>query len=215
MAFPIYAYSLFITVVFLFMALIDSRALLTKREEPIKSSSRFRPRTLIIVPCKGKDLGIEQNLKSLMNQDYKNYKVIAVVDSKKDPAIPYIKRSKINLLISDFKSERASGKVRAILTALKLNKGFDVYVIADSDVNAKRYWLRNLVEPLSDRSVGISTSYPKFIPVGGFWSKVKSVWGFVGEGMMESKLTRFGWGGSLAFRSDLLDNYAMKIMSDS
>ena len=36
-------------------------------------------------------------------------------------------------------------------------------------------------------------------------SKFKTAWGFVGVGMMQSDITVFGWGGSLAFRKGLFD----------
>ena len=81
----------------------------------------------------------------------------------------------------------------------------DAYVIADSDIFVKESWLSDLVAPLNNKNVGLSATFPYFSAKTGFWSRVKMIWGFVGQGMMESKTLRFGWGGSLAFRRDLLD----------
>lgn len=175
----------------------------------------FNPRVLVIVPCKGLDFKLEENLRSIKQQEYKRFAVVAVVDSMSDPAAKKIIESRIRMVVSSYKSEKASGKVKAILTALKLFRNFDVYVIADSDIYVGRNWLSSLVRPLADPGVGISTSYPRFIPIHGFWSRVKFVWGFVGEGLMDSELTRFGWGGSIAFRKSFMDKEALGMLSNS
>ena len=83
---------------------------------------------------------------------------------------------------------------------------FPVYVIADSDILVNGHWLADLVKPLKMDNIGLSTTFPYFKPKNGFWSKVKEIWGFVGMGLMESKLTRFGWGGSLAFKKSLISD---------
>lgn len=164
---------------------------------------------LVIVPCRGLDYSLEENLKSIRTQNYENCRVLAVVDSEDDEAVNSIKNAGIDYIVSTNDCTGCSGKVRAIATAFDQNRDFDIYVIADSDITVKEDWLTKLVSPLKSEKVGISTTFPYFRPVGGFWSKVKLVWGFVGLGMMESKLTRFGWGGSLAFRRELLqgDNF--------
>ncbi len=162
-------------------------------------------RTLAIVPCRGIDLAMEQNLSSVKNQRCKALDVVAVVDSPRDPAVKVIRRIGMRCIVSSPKFREGSGKVRAIATALERKPGYDFYVVIDSDVMCKSNHVAELVRPLSDSGVGISTAYPYFQPVGGFWSMVKMVWSFVGNGMMKSEITRFGWGGSIAFRKGLLD----------
>lgn len=164
---------------------------------------------LVIIPCRGNDYELEENLKSISTQDYPDFKTIAVVDSTSDEALSSIRKAGIGFTVSRETCSGCSGKVRAIATAVEMNPDYDVYVLADSDIRVKNDWLSSLVAPFSDGRTGISTTFPYFNPVGGFWSRVKLVWGFVGLGMMESKLTRFGWGGSLAFRSELLDEDGM------
>ncbi len=168
------------------------------------SKNRYRPRTLVIVPCKGMDVTLEKNLRSLKGQDYRNYDVVAVVDTMQDLALPTIEKVGIRNLVSSQRFVDGSGKVNAISTALNACKGYEVYVIVDSDVCVGKSWLRLLVEPLGDSNVGLSTTFPQFRPIGGQWSKIKYVWGLVGIGLMEDRKTRFGWGGSLAFRKDLI-----------
>ncbi len=164
----------------------------------------YKQSCLVIVPCRGVDYSLEENLKSIMNQSYKNYKMLCVIDDENDPSLNIIKKLGIDYIKSDYNCTNCSGKVRAIATALS-RYSYDSYVIADSDITVERNWLENLLRPLSCKKIGISTTFPYFMPVAGFWSRVKELWGFVGQGLMESNLTRFGWGGSLAFRRELID----------
>lgn len=179
-------------------------------ERNAPSRRKYMPKTLVMVPCKGIDITLSGNLASLANQSYRNYDVVAIVDDLSDPAVGAIRDAGIRLIRSSHWSGYASGKVRAIATAFTKFKDYEVYVVADSDVTVSRDWLAKLVGPLADGSVGVSTAFPYFRPVGGFWSKVKLVWGFVGNGMMESKITRFAWGGSMAFRKGLLDEISFR-----
>ncbi len=184
-----------------------------------KPASGGKLKALVILPCKGVEINMKKGLESLKGQDYGkgNYDIIAVVDSEKDAALQAIRGSGIKYMISDYKCSKCSGKVRAIASAVRAKKGYDVFVIADSDIYCRNNWLRLLVEPLKDPSTGVSTAFPLFEPVHGssFWAKVKMLWGFVGDGLMESEMTRFAWGGSMAFRSSLLDDKGIKFFSSN
>ena len=195
----------FVLMIFASMMLIDiSGFFRTKTRNSDRKPAAYSPKTLVIIPCKGDDYSLLDNLLSVKKQDYPYYSIICVVDNSIDPALKYIRKAGLKYIISSSDCLNCSGKVRAISTALEKFTDYDVYVIADSDVEMAKGWLSGLVMRLHDKRVGISTSYPYFMHVGGFWSKVKSVWGLVGEGLMESEHTRFGWGGSLAFRKELL-----------
>lgn len=200
---PLDVYIAFATLTFLFLLSLDVMSYVRKTNEPDPESG-FEPKALVIIPCRGRDLTLRRNLESIKSQKYGNYKVVAVVDSKDDEALKEIRHAGIEPLISGRLVGRASGKMNAILFALRKLRDYAVYVIADSDVEVDRLWLKRLVAPLSDKRIGISTMFPYFNPVGGFWSRVKMVWGFVGESLLESPSSRFGWGGSLAFRRDLV-----------
>ena len=180
------------------------------KDEPVPE---YNPYTLVIVPCRGKDYSLRQNLMSIKSQSYSNFKLLGVVDSSDDPAVEDLGSTGTDYMISYFACSTCSGKVRAITSAIKSHPGFQVYVIADSDITVGKDWLRDLVGPLKDDSVGLSTTFPYFRPVGGFWSHFKSGWGAVGKALMRSRATRFGWGGSLAFRASLLDDRSLEFFS--
>jgi cellulose synthase/poly-beta-1,6-N-acetylglucosamine synthase-like glycosyltransferase len=178
---------------------------IASHREPMKTTfGSYEDRALVIVPCKGRDYTLDENLRGIMANLNAKWEAVAVVDSEDDAAVGSIRGSGMDMIISDDSCRKCSGKVRAIASAINHFPDFPVYVIADSDILPDEDWLKLLLAPLSQNSVGISTTFPYFRPAGGFWSFVKLVWGFVGQGMMESRITRFGWGGSLAFRSELL-----------
>ncbi len=178
-----------------------------------KGVQRFSTRTLVIVPVKGVDYELEKNLVSLKGQKYGQFELIAVVDDETDPAVEFLKNAGVKYTESIEICTECSGKVRAIHSALVKYPDFDRYVVADSDIRVEDSWLQNLLNPLSDPIVGVATTFPVFFPEGGFWSKLKTFWGLVGQSMMESRLTRFVWGGSMAFRKDLIDEDALKLLS--
>ncbi len=168
---------------------------------------------LLMVPCKGNDLNLLRNLRSAMRQDYKNYRAIAIIESKNDPAYSAIAKAKMEFIIGDYKCS-GSGKVKSLSSAIDRFKDYDAYCIMDSDVHVGESWLSLLADGLTD-GVAISTSFPTFNPIGGFWSRVKHVWGFIGQSLMERESTRFAWGGSLLFKKELLGANAFRRFSSA
>ncbi|MGC8546267.1 MAG: glycosyltransferase [Thermoplasmata archaeon] len=211
----------FILIISILDILIASGLLIIKlgrlnyNKEKYEGGDYFNPKALIILPIKGKDFQMNLNLRSLKQQTYSNFRIIAVIDDENDESVDVLKEEGIEYLISDALCSECSGKVRAIYSALLRFRDFHCYVIADSDIRVERDWLGKLIKPLSKKDVGISTTFPKFYPEGGFWSYFKMYWGMIGESMMESSITRFAWGGSLAFRNDLLDDNDLKEFSSS
>jgi len=213
----LFIYEVFILFVFIVVLALDINSARTWRENNTYTVKKeYTPRVLVILPAKGHDLYQEDNFLSLKKQDYGNYNLIAVVDSINDPAAKTARRLGIHTLVAKGKCSACSGKNRAIAYALRRFKDYDVYVIADSDVMAKKDWLSKLIAPLSNPGIGISTTFPTFMPADhSIWSYVKMLWGLVGKSLMSSRLTRFGWGGSLAFKKDIADEKLLYMLTRS
>jgi cellulose synthase/poly-beta-1,6-N-acetylglucosamine synthase-like glycosyltransferase len=161
------------------------------------------------MPCKGIDIRFDETLEAVKKQSYTECELVAVVDSESDPAYSVLARHGIKTIISDpelIKTTSCSGKNRAVMTALSLHsEAFELFVVVDSDTTVGTEWLGALIMPLAaDDRVGVSTTFPLFYPLGGFWSMTKTVWGLVGSSMQNDRRTRFVWGGSMAFRSKLV-----------
>jgi len=204
-------YMFFLALVFLFLMII---AVIPGKK--IKYAAKnYNPKVLVIMPCKGTDIKLGDNLKSAQDQTYKSYKFITVVASKSDEALKAIHATKTDYILANKKYSKGSGKVTNLASAMAKYTNYDIYVILDSDVLVSRNWLELLIRPFSDKSIGLSTAFPIFEPIGGIWSKVKHSWGYVGFGLMENERTRFGWGGSLAFRKELLKGNAFNYFAES
>ena len=198
-----FLFDIFLALIILIFAGLTFIA--SHREKDDLVFSRYQGKALFIVPCRGRDFTLEENLRAIIQSVGNRYGVVAVVDSEDDEAVPAIKSAGMKYIVASPVCTRCSGKVRAVYSALVAFPGYAVYAIADSDILPATSWAEDLLSPFTMEDTGISTTFPYFFPRGGFWSVVKLVWGFVGLGMMESSVTRFGWGGSLAFRSSLLD----------
>ncbi|HKQ88101.1 MAG TPA: hypothetical protein VJS43_15195, partial [Candidatus Acidoferrales bacterium] len=54
----------------------------------------YAPVTALICPCKGSELGLEDNLAALTKFDYPNYEIYFVLATSLDPALKVIERVK-------------------------------------------------------------------------------------------------------------------------
>lgn len=128
-----------------------------------KYDASFSPKCSIIIPCKGipKDFG--KNLLSFLELDYTNYEVVYVTESEQDAAVPVIRdiiktRKNAKLAIAGL-SKMCAQKNHNLLAAIELADKPDVYVFADSDICPDKRWLRELVLPLSDPKVAVTSGF--------------------------------------------------------
>jgi len=185
-----------------------------------KPEPSYRPFVTVIAPCRGVDPGLGDNLTALAVQDYSDFEIIFVVDDEKDAAVPTIneilQRSSESLslrLIVAPKARRSGQKVENIREAvLHADPRSEVFVFVDSDARPARKWLRYLVAPLRDRSVGAATGYRWFISKRpSFASEMRSVWNAsIASALGPDTRTNFCWGGSTAIRRDLFERLELR-----
>lgn len=183
------------------------------KQELAKPRSNFTPYATIIAPCKRLDDGLCDNLRSLVEQDYPEYEVLFVVDDKEDPAVAVIeevKRSSTRSakLIVAPKAVNSSQKVENLREAvLHANDRSEVFVFVDSDARPDKEWLRTLVAPLTDETVGAATGYRWFLSekptIAG---EIRSSWNAsIASALGPNTRSNFCWGGSMAIRRDVFD----------
>jgi len=182
----------------------------------LTQSSRHRLKAVINVPCKGREAGIEENLRAFLTQDYPYYEIIFVTESEKDQAYALIsrmiKQSKQNkpaawLLVAGEATNQGQ-KVHNLSAAIEMlnsyNRSAEVLVFADSDARVTRRWLRDLIAPLqeNDLRIGATTGYRWYLPVrGGFYSLLLTVWNSSALSLLGER-SSFAWGGGMAIRRD-------------
>jgi ceramide glucosyltransferase len=145
-------------------ALLRVLALVAYRRRPAapEPAAGAWPAVSVLRPVYGIDKGLEENLRSVCAQDYPAaYQVVLSAQRADEPALPILRR-----LAGEFGPERvtvaiasgeplANGKIFNLANALRSAR-HDVIVIGDSDVRVPPDYLRAIVAPLADPSIGYS-----------------------------------------------------------
>lgn len=181
----------------------------SRLDESEQRTNDYTPFVSVIVPCRGKDENIEANLRSLFNQNFPSYEIIFVVDSVDDDAVAVIEKLRrenpqINsILIVAGKASGESQKIWNLRKAVQLvSEKTEVFVFADSDAQMRTDWLKSLVSPLHDETIGATTGYRWFIAKRfSLSSELCSVWNAsVASALGENEKSNFCWGGSTAIK---------------
>ncbi len=187
------------------------------KKELSDEKPEFQPLASIIIPCRGIDTDLEENLRSLFLQLYERYEIIFVVDDIDDESIPVIQKliekGKYSRLVIAGKAINSGQKVHNLRNAvLEISDESQILVFVDSDARPKETWLRDLVAPLYDPRVGCSTGYRWFVQKsGGFSTHLRAVWNAsIASQLGENRKSNFCWGGSMAIRRDNFENLKIR-----
>jgi cellulose synthase/poly-beta-1,6-N-acetylglucosamine synthase-like glycosyltransferase len=202
------------TISILFSLLL-SLAILYQIYREIKSRNlhvkdNYEPYASVIIPVRGIDINIENNIKSLLNQDYNKYELIFVVDSWEDPIVNILNKFNLKIFLNKFNCNKCSGKISAQMTGLMHSNG-EVIVFADSDTFYPKDWLRNMILPLKNFTASTVFSWPlpyrislRNLLRAGFWTL-----GFESQAIGGT----FLWGGSMAFRKEFFTKEVISELS--
>lgn len=177
----------------------------------------YRPRAAVVVPFKGVEPALTDNLAALLRQDYPDYRVVLVVESEDDSAYQILKSfagehpGRARVLLSGSAGPNEGQKVHNLLAAIdsleREDHGEAVWVFADSDAVPGPSWLGDLVGPLVQERTGVSTGYRWLIPEPtagqarpSFWSHVASILNASAAGFVVRERLSHAWGGSMAMR---------------
>ncbi|MHC4560549.1 MAG: glycosyltransferase [Planctomycetota bacterium] len=213
---------------FMFQAYNNYRYAINKYK---RKRSWYRPRAVLIVPCKGLDSAFQENISSFFNQEYENYRLWFVVADESDPAYGQLcelkdrlsqnsKAQDVQIFVAG-KGQSCSQKVHNLMHCYeKIGDDVDVLAFADSDICIRSNWLSHLVYPLRQSGSGAASGYRWFVPK-------KNNLASLALAAMNAKVaqllgnTRFNqaWGGSMAIRVDVfrklgLDRIWPKALSD-
>ncbi len=179
--------------------------------------SDYKPPVVLIAPCKGLDTAFDQNMESFFQQDYPDYEILFVVESREDPAYRRLaeilerlqtrgNRVPARILVAGL-ARTSSQKVHNLLAACEAaSKDREVFAFVDSDVCLKRHWLRALVHPLRRSDFGASTGYRWFVPADGrLSSQVLSAINAYVASLLGPHPWNSAWGGSMAIRREMFD----------
>lgn len=165
--------------------------------------SQWLPPASVIVPVKGDDQGLRQNLAALAALDYPDYELIIAARRAADIP-PDVLPRRVKVVLSHGGDAQSGEKVQNLIAAVRATrKTSEIFAFADSDGRVPRGWLRALSAPLAEKGVGASTGYRWFTPEPpAFWTLLRSVWDAVALGQFGPEDCAFAWGGSMAIRKE-------------
>ncbi|HLL76461.1 MAG TPA: glycosyltransferase [Pyrinomonadaceae bacterium] len=184
------------------------------RRELARPPADYAPRATVVVPCRGLDQDLTENLSALFRQDYPEYEIVFAADSAEDPALevagelaarltperPAVKR--VRAIVAG-RAQGRGQKVHNLIAAVRAaDPSSEVFVFVDTDARPRPDWLRSLVAPLADERMGAATGYRWFVPASGrLTSHLRSVWNAsVASALGTDERRNFCWGGSTAIR---------------
>ncbi len=184
---------------------------------------------VIVLSVRGLDPGLEPSITALLNQDFRDYSVLVVVDHKRDPAWTKLQEIKARL---DFENRMkivplenrrltCSLKCSALVQAAEMLPQKTRWVaFVDADVVTHKGWLADVLGPLVDPRVTVVTGNqwfepPKPVSRGAL---LRSIWN--AGALVPTVLLRHPWAGSMAVRyedlviSSLIDDWKVSIVDD-
>ena len=158
------------SLLFLALMIENHRFWRSRSKQPAPTQPTF-PRVQLIIPCKGMEPGLRDNLLAFIRQDYGNYEIAFVVESVTDPAAALIRSlirdnrfQKIKLIIAGL-AESSGQKIHNLIAGVnQVEKDVEVLVFADSDAMPAGNWLRWMVFGLYAENVGARTGYRWMVP---------------------------------------------------
>lgn len=183
------------------------------KHELAKPASGYAPFATVIAPCRGLDKGLAENLRSLLIQRYPSYEVLFVIDDPADPAAKIIEEvsreaAKPAKTVVAPPATTSSQKVKNLREAVRhADESSEILAFVDSDARPDRDWLRSLVAPLADETVGAATGYRWFLTSSsGLAGELCSAWNAsIASALGPNTKSNFCWGGSMAIRGDVFE----------
>ena len=189
---------------------------------------QFQPQTTVILSIRGCDPSLEKNLVGLLQQDFENYQIVAVVDHQSDQAwaaTHHVKsefdtENRLKIVELSEPGNSCSLKCSALVQAIEsLTDDVEVVVLVDADVVPHREWLLQATSPLSDPFVGVVSGNQWFESSNHTTgSLLRSLWN--AGALVPTAALANPWAGTCAMRladikqSGLLETWMESIVDD-
>ncbi|WP_427160487.1 glycosyltransferase [Aliinostoc sp. HNIBRCY26] len=192
-----------VSIILLFLWSLNSRSKTLPDEQ--------LPKTAVLLCLRGADPFLPNCLTSLLQQNYPNYDVKLIIDSEQDPAWQVVSDTINQLGVTNYQinhlrsiRQTCSLKCSSLIQAVsELDESYKVVALVDADTIVHSNWLRELVSPLNNPSVGATTGNRWYLPTGRYWgSLVRYIWNV--SAVVQMSLYGIPWGGTLAIKTEVL-----------
>lgn len=144
------------------------------------AAGNFAPAVSLLKPLCGLDREIERNLESFCTQDYSLYEILFSVRDASDDAVPVVRCLQqkfpsvpIRLLLTGA-PRYLNAKVHALEEMSKAAQ-YDILIVSDSDVRVGPDYIKDVVAPLADSRVGMTTCISRGVPSSSIWSVMEAL----------------------------------------
>jgi len=148
--------------------------------ERAKRLPDFAPPVSVLKPVYGIDFATYENFASFCTQDYPSYEILFCVNELSDPAVAIIQK-----VMTDFpeRSIRILSGAAQIGSNRKINNlvllareaRHEILVQSDGDVRVGPHYLREVVAPFHDPSVGVVSCLYRGIAQDNLWAQLEAV----------------------------------------
>lgn len=193
-------------IAFVFPALYQLLAIFAALRHLLKRhtthhAASFFPGVSVLKPVYGPDPNTSDAFRSQLQQDYPVFEVLFGVRREENPAIQF-PGAPVRVIVGG--ANTPNGKV-GVLIELARHARYPIWVANDSDIKVTPSYLREVVAPLADPSIGLVTclyrAIPHNLPTG--WEALGIATDFMPSTLVAQLVgvRKFGFGSTLAFRA--------------
>src|SRR5450759_2274671 len=136
------------------------------------------PPISVLKPLAGRDLGLEDNLRSFFTQDYPNFELLFAVRTPDDPAVEVVRNLQAEFprvtssLIVAGEPPYPNAKVFSLDRMLAESR-HELVVMSDSDIRVTRQFLRCAAAEFADEKIALATCPYRAIGGPSVWSALE------------------------------------------
>lgn len=171
----------------------------------------------VLKPLHGMEPLLEECLESFFVQDYPIYELIFGTRTADDPALGVVESLKQKYphiraqVVLSGKPAYPNAKVY-LMEQMEALASHDIFVITDSDVRVTPDYLKQVMQPFTDKKVGMATCLYRGVPTGTFWSRLEGLGMSIemSSGVLVANLLegmKFALGPTMVIRKDVLDGW--------
>lgn len=205
------------STVFLVLSLLGAAKFHREAREQQTAAEKLTslPPVSLLKPVHGLEARLKENIESFFRQDYPHYEILFAADTEDDAALGVVRevasrypKIRCRIIVNGrppWPNPPAYSFARMTEVA-----AHDILVTSDSDVEVAPNYLREIVPPLMEESVGMLTCLYRGKNAGGFWSGLDAIGmsvemsaGVVTANLLEGM--KFGLGPTIVARKDSVE----------
>lgn len=175
----------------------------------------FHPRVSLLKPLHGDEPNLDAHIATFFEQDYPNFEILFCARTADDAGLQTARRVATHYpsIPAKFLTTGENTYINAKVSSLEKMAeaaGTDIFIISDSDVRVTPDYIREVVAPFANTSVGAVTCFYRGVADKGLWSKLEAAGmsiemtsGVLVANMMEGM--QFTLGPTMAVRRSCVD----------